>query len=88
MFLSPRNLKGLQASRSIERHNLQSVMIIWVMSSGFLGILVIHVRPPGYSTTGYSSFYVIVTFKVLSDTLDTIMEFTPKYSWTFFLFCF
>lgn len=63
-------------------------MIIWVTSSGFLGILVVHVRAPGYNTTGYSSFYVIVTFKVLSDMLDTIMEFTPKYSWTFFLFCF
>lgn len=80
MFSSPRNLKGLQPSRFMELHNLQSVMIIWVMSCVFLGVLVIHVRPPGYNTTGYSSFYVIVTFKVLSDRLDTIMEFTPKYS--------
>ena len=51
-------------------------------------MLVIHGRPPGYNITGYSSFYVIVTFKVLSDMLDTILEFTSKRSWIFFLFCF
>lgn len=73
-FLNSSNLKGLQPLRFMELHNLQGVVIIWVMSHSFLGVLGFHLRPLGYNITCYSSSYVIIAFEVVSNMLGTIDE--------------